>query len=131
MMTLLCCVCGSPDWMAVSPGTATDASRFLSDAVTEIRPTDEVPTRAWCLDHWQDSWVPIPDYRPEDECEETPCQIDWIRRDAMANRVATAKVALRCEPTPVISEATDIVVWPGRPTTGTCLACSPLGRGLT
>ena len=98
MKPLYCCVCGSPDWMAVSPGTAPNATRFLDPSVAEIVPADEEATVAWCLDHWQDSWVPIPDRRPEDECEDTPGQIDWIQqRDAFA-RCESAAAILRCDP---------------------------------
>ena len=51
-MNLVCAICGSPRWMAVAPGTAPDASRFLQFNLFELRPAEPVPAVAFCLAHW-------------------------------------------------------------------------------
>lgn len=58
-MTLACTVCGRPEWIAVAPGTAPDASRFLKHNLSEIRPAEPVEARAFCADHWKQSWERI------------------------------------------------------------------------
>jgi len=54
-----CAVCGSPDVMAVAPGTQADAQRFLAFNVADLSPANPVPTRAWCADHWRQSWTAL------------------------------------------------------------------------
>ena len=59
-----CAVCGLPDVMAVAPGTQADASPFAPDVPMDnvvMFPSAPVPTRAWCADHWRQSWTVYPD----------------------------------------------------------------------
>lgn len=58
-MTLTCTVCGSTEWMAVAPGTAADASRFAQYNLLELRPAEPVEARAFCAEHWRQSWEKV------------------------------------------------------------------------
>lgn len=55
-MTFTCTACGNPEWIAVAPGTAPDASRFQQCKLFELRPAEPVEARAFCADHWKQSW---------------------------------------------------------------------------
>lgn len=54
---LTCTICGSFEWMAVAPGTAPDASRFLQFNPFELRPAEPVPAVAFCLAHWTERFA--------------------------------------------------------------------------
>ena len=57
IMIFTCTVCGSFEWMAVAPGTAPDASRFLQFNPFELRPAEPVPAVAFCLAHWSERFA--------------------------------------------------------------------------
>jgi len=63
-MTLTCTVCASPEWMAVAPGTAPDASRFLQYNLFELHPAKPVNAAAWCAEHWRQGWTSALDAQP-------------------------------------------------------------------
>jgi hypothetical protein len=56
---IVCSVCGSAEWIAVAPGTSTDATSWPTSNVVEIVPAEEVPTQAWCAEHWRQSWTRV------------------------------------------------------------------------
>lgn len=58
-MTFTCTVCGRPEWIAVAPGTAPDASRFQQYKLFELRPAEPVPAKAFCAAHWLTSWEKV------------------------------------------------------------------------
>lgn len=97
---IVCAVCGSPDWFAVAPGTDASASRFVSDSVSEIAPTDAIPTRAYCLSHWRQSWVPAPPKPVEDE-DEAIGQGDLFVMD----RIETARAAVAADMSAEMAES--------------------------
>ena len=49
---IVCCVCGSPDWVAASPGDEGGRSTGDGQGVLLFQPAVEVPTLAWCQIHW-------------------------------------------------------------------------------
>ncbi len=44
---ILCCVCGSPQWLRCDPGHAPDAQRWL-DVVELNDDRGDKPLKAWC-----------------------------------------------------------------------------------
>lgn len=102
IVKLTCCVCGSEDWIAACPGTMPNASRFTSDQVREIVPAESIETNAYCLEHWRQSWVPVPEKPIEDE-DEAIGQSDLFveqriasARAALAAEIAAAKAEMSC-----------------------------------
>lgn len=51
-MTLTCTICGSPHWVGCQPGQDADATRFLQYNLFELRPAEPIDARAWCMEHW-------------------------------------------------------------------------------
>jgi hypothetical protein len=91
-LELRCCICQSADWIAVAPGTSANASRFTSDRVADISPGVPVETKAYCLDHWRQSWVPAPPKPIEDEDQAIGQENLFVQQ-----RIASARAALAGE----------------------------------
>lgn len=50
-MTMLHCACGSPDWIAASPGTI-EITTGDDPNVLLLKPIPAVPSAAWCIACW-------------------------------------------------------------------------------
>jgi hypothetical protein len=48
----LVCACGSPDWIAIKPGTASTAEMYPASNIVALRADDGVATEVWCMHCW-------------------------------------------------------------------------------